>query len=507
MPIRRLATAVAIPTLTFAAALNLAQAPAAKAQPATSQSWIGTGSDPNWDSPGNWSTGAAPSGTLSELAFPDGGATCLNFDCAFSVDDIPGLEIGTLAIDPGENYLIVPATTSDSLSLSSGIEFDGTTAETNAPLVTNLEVPLALAAPQTWTLAGVPRTPSQLTVDSVTGTYPLTLSASSGAVLATAALNTGPLTVEGGGTLVVAQPSPGSLTAAAPPPPPIVGSPGVTIERDGSITFSRPGTLSGPITVARGSNSTIQVGDGTPPDATVTVSGGLTLRADTNIDFSLDSAAAPGKKPQPSTNYSRLTATGDVNLNSAALGLSEGFAQGSDQCASLKGGQTYTVISAYGAIDGTFAGIANDQVVPIGDCSWPNTPSTSAALVRYQAKSVTVTVVGGAQIKALVAQTLTPTGATIESVRANRGYTEGFDAPAIGTLALTWTETVRRKRVTVAQATNTANKVGPRRFAIKLTAAGRKLLSHANQLKLTAGATFTSVSGNQTKASKRITLN
>jgi hypothetical protein len=506
-PTRGLTTATSILTLAFVAALGLAQAPPARAQPA-SQTWIGSGSDPYWDAPRNWSTGTAPGGVLSDLVFPNNSGGCLSFDCGFSIDDIPGLAIGTLAIDPNENYLIVPTNTFNSLNISGGIAFTGATAtpQRNAPLNTNLEVPLTLTAKQTWTLTGVPDAPSQLTLDSVSGPYPLTLNASTGTTLAAAALNTGPLTINGGGTVTVTQPTPGSLAATAPPPPAIIASPGVTLRGGASISFSRPGTLSGPVTVGRGSYTTIEVGDGTPPDATVTVNGDVTLRADTSIGFWLDGAATQGKKPLASTDYSHLAATGDIDLNNAALAISEGFAQRSNQCATLKGGQTYTVISAYGAINGTFAGIANNQVIPIGSCSWPNTASTYAALIRYGKGAVTATIIGAAQIKTLVTQTLTPcTFEPIATIRQQDGCTENFEAPATGTLTLTWTTTARRKRVTVASASNVANRVGPRPLAIKLTAAARTLLN-AKQLALKATATFTPSAGNPIRASKRITL-
>ncbi len=502
-PIRGLAATVVTLTLASALALSLSAPQTARAQADPSpSSWVGTGADPYWDSAANWTAGTAPSGALGGLAFPDNGATCLNSNCVFSVDDIQGLELGTLAIDAGQNYVIVPLSASNSLSLSGGIDFQGALPQTSAPLTTNLEVAVTLAAKQTWTLDGVLDTPSRLRVGSVTGmTFPLTLNFANGTVLTAAALNTGPLTVTGNGTVVLAQPLPGSLGPAVPPPAPILGSQGVTLARGASITFKPTGTLSGPITVARGSNSTIQIGSGTTPDATVTVSGGVTLRGDTQIGFSIDAKAAQGK-PRAGVDFSKLTAMGTVNLNSAALQLSQGFVEGSTQCAPLKGGQTYTVISSYGVVNGTFAGIANDQAVSIGDCDWPNTPSPYAVLVRYQHSSVTATVIGGAQTKSLVAQTVTET-----AVLSNRGYTESYDAPTAGTLTLNWTATVHGKRVAVASATNVANRVGPRQIVIKPTAAGTKLLQGSGQLTIMASATLTSSAGTVTKASKRITLN
>jgi hypothetical protein len=507
-PIRSLTAAIALSTIALAAALIPAAADAAGLPSVPGQTaWIGTGSNPYWDTPGNWSTNAAPSGTVSELAFADNGAACANADCVFSVDDIPQLTVGTLAIDAGQNYLIVPMSSADSLTLGTGIVFQGAASQ-NARLVTNLNVPITLAAKQTWTLAGVPGTGSQLRVGPVSGTsFPLTLDLASGTVLATTGLDTGPLTIVGGGTVALSPAPPGLLTTTPPPPPSIIASPGVTLERGASVSFDRTGTLSGPITIARGSGSTLQVGTGKTPDSTVTMSGDLTLRAAAGIAFSLDSAAAPPRtKPAPGTDYSQLTATGNVHLNSSALVLSQGFVAGSGQCAALKGGQVYKVISSFGKVDGKFSGIANGQVVPIGECGWPNTPSSYAAIIRYQARAVTATVIGTAQIKALVTQTLTATNATIPGVLDARGYVESFDAPIAGILSLTWSTKVHGKRVIVASATNTANRVGPRQITLKLTNAGRTLLGRSGRATLTATADFTPTGQKQLSVSRVIKL-
>ena len=129
------------------------------------------------------------------------------------------------------------------------------------------------------------------------------------------------------------------------------------------------GAVSGPITVARGSYSTLGVGRGAAPDGTVTALGPVTLRGLTTVEFDIDQPAAVGSKPLPGADYSQLSVVGNVNLDNAALNLSQGFSDGQDQCANLKGGQLYTLIAAAGKLTGTFDGIANGQVVSLGPCN------------------------------------------------------------------------------------------------------------------------------------------
>jgi hypothetical protein len=227
------------------------------------------------------------------------------------------------------------------------------------------------------------------------------------------------------------------------------------------------------------------------------VNGNVTLRAAGTLQLWIDQPAVPGSiRPQPSADYSQLTALGTLVLNGTSLNLSQGTSDAQVSCANLTGGQTYTLISAAKLV-GTFAGIANGQVIPLGVCNPLATGPSYAVIISYNTstrpQTVTATVVGGAQIVSQVARALlvNPTQAYIATVLHGGRYNTIFNAPAAGTLALTWSTRVHGRLVRVANGSSVAGRVGPRRVPIKLTAAGRRLLRRSVQLTLTATAQFT----------------
>ena len=108
---------------------------------------------------------------------------------------------------------------------------------------------------------------------------------------------------------------------------------------------------------------------------------------------------------------------------------------------------------------------------------------------------------GGDEIAALLSRELTPRGssARIASVLSAGGYTISFKAPAAGTAALAWYElahggkasAAKAKPLLVASGRLRFSKAGRGKLRVKLTAAGRSLLSHSQRVKLTAKGTFT----------------
>jgi hypothetical protein len=383
-------------------------------------------------------------------------------------------------------------------------------------------VPLTLGAAQTWSLTGVPGTPTQLSLGAVTGQpYPLTVELANGVMLEAPELDTGPLTITGAGLVSLAGQSTEPADSIPVSPPPLMGPQGITLAGGASLMFTSPGAVSGAITVARGSSSTLELGHGVAPDGTVVVGGNVTLRKSSTLQLWIDQpavAAAAARhqrskplRPQPSADYSQLTALGAVALNGAALNLSQGYTGTQVQCAALRGGQTYTLVSAPQVI-GTFAGIANGQVVPLGVCDPSATGPAYAVIITYNTRArpqtVTATVVGPGQIQAEVADALLVPAAAADSytVLRNGGYRTTFDAPADGTLTLTWRARVRGRLVTVASGSNVAGRVGPRRVPIKLTAAGRRLLRQATAVTLTATASFASPGQSTVSVSRKISL-
>jgi hypothetical protein len=111
-------------------------------------------------------------------------------------------------------------------------------------------------------------------------------------------------------------------------------------------------------------------------------------------------------------------------------------------------------------------------------------------------------VLSSAQIAPLVGQQLTPSrkAAKIAAVLKGGGLTVVFKAPEAGTALIDWYEVppgaklakkAKPKPVLVGAGHQTFSAPGTATIKIKLTAAGKSLLKHAKQLKLTAKGTFT----------------
>jgi hypothetical protein len=106
-----------------------------------------------------------------------------------------------------------------------------------------------------------------------------------------------------------------------------------------------------------------------------------------------------------------------------------------------------------------------------------------------------------AQIAALLGQQLTPSGkaAKIAALLKSGGFTLSFKALEAGTAMIDWYEVplgaklakAKAKSVLVAAGQRTFSAAGTAKITIKLTAAGKRLLKHAKQLKLTGKGTFT----------------
>lgn len=382
---------------------------AAGAAAAANVTWTGASASDTWSTAANWSAGVAPNGSVGVLALPPSSANCASWACSFSVDDIPNLTVGTLQIDSSNNYLVVPMSSGDAIQLLGGLNFATTATPASGRLLTKLVVPMSLGAPQSWSLSGVPGTSTQLALGSVTGELePLTLQLGGGVTLQAPELDTGQLTISGAGTVAIGDQMAQPLDGVPTFPPPLISAQGVSLANGASLTFASAGAVSGPITIAPGSYSTLEIGHGVVPDGTVAVDGNVTMRTDSTLQLWIDRADA-GAQPQPSADASQLTVFGNLDLNSASLALSQGFTDTQVDCARLAGGQVYTLIAAT-SLTGTFAGIANGQVVPLGACNPLGGGASYAVILSYNTRArprtVTATVVGPVQIRALVARTL-----------------------------------------------------------------------------------------------------
>jgi hypothetical protein len=404
---------------------------------------------------------------------------------------------GTLQIDSSNNYLVAPMNAGDAIELLKGLSFSTTAAPASSRLLTKMVVPLTLGATQTWTVNGVSGIPTELALGAVTGEpYPLTVRMNDGVALQAAELDTGPLKLSGGGNVVIAAPMAEPADDVPALPPPLISSAGVTLAGGASLEFTTPDVVSGPITVAPGSYSTLQIGRGVAPDGTATVDGNVTLRANSTLQLWIDQAAVAAQAaakqkraapplPQPITDASQLTVSGTLDLANASLALSQGFTDTQVDCAALAGGQVYTLVDAT-QIVGTFSGITNGQVMPLGVCNPLGGGHSYDVIVSYNTRAkpqtITATIVGPAQIEALVGDTLTvpATATTLGGVLDGNGYRTNFEAPTPGALSLSWTAVSHGRRVTVATGSNVAGQVGPRAVPISLTTAGRRRLYAAD---------------------------
>jgi hypothetical protein len=488
--------AAAFAATVLAATALFAPAGAAAATSATTATWSGASSSNNWSTPGNWRGNAVPSGSVGVLALPPIRSSCMAWGCSFGVDDIPSLAVGTLRIDSSSNYLVAPMSAGDSIELLRGLSFSTAAPPASGRLLTKMVVPLTLGGAQTWSVSGVSGTSTELALGAVSGEAdPVTVRMTGGVTLQAAEIDTGPLKLTGGGSVVIAAQMADPADGIPAFPPPLIGAQGVTLANGASLEFSSANSVSGPIAVAPGSYSTLQIGRGVAPDGTATVDGNVTLRVNSTLQMWIDQAAVAAQaarkhkralaQPQPSTDASQLTVYGDLDLNGASLALSQGFTDTQIDCAKLTGGQVYTLVAATHLV-GSFNGISDGQVMPLGVCNPLGTASTPAVIISYNTRArpqtITATVVGAAQIKALVGRTLAlaPAAPSLQGVLAAGGHSTTFNAPTAGTLSLSWTALSHGRRVAVASGSNVAGQVGPRTVLIKLTSAGRRLLYAAD---------------------------
>jgi Phosphoesterase family len=121
------------------------------------------------------------------------------------------------------------------------------------------------------------------------------------------------------------------------------------------------------------------------------------------------------------------------------------------------------------------------------------------------------------QVEAALAGELMPSGkaAKIAALLRSGGYVVAFKAPEAGTAVIHWYQVppgarlakkAKPKPVLVGAGQGTFSAAGTATIKIKLTAAGKRLLKHAKQLKLTAKSTFTPVGGAAITATRTFVL-
>jgi hypothetical protein len=374
---------------------------------AADYTWTGAGgtASANWSNPANWSGGVAPANgeTIGTLTFPAPSAPCSaspSIAPCSSVNDLTGLTVGSLdvsdavASDPRETVIVSgnPITLTGGVSSSPGGPPPGGV----SVITTILSLPIALGAPQTWTVAGYPPTGnplgsfSGLSLGTVTGAaYPLTLRVSDFTSLLLSGDNeVGPMTVTGAdparsglgafsnGALIIA-PS----TSGTPPRLNATDGNAVTItdaQLDAGGDF-------GPLTLHGGD---LVVGVAGPGSVETVSAATLSLDRSSSVSFRIiRSGTAAG------ADYSQLRATGPVALGGAKLSVGAGTAVPGDACPNPRLGTTYTLVTTTGTLTGTFD-VPAGTVLPVGGVP-PQCRDRLPFGVRidYHPQSVTATVV------------------------------------------------------------------------------------------------------------------
>lgn len=369
----------------IAAAAALVLAPTASA--ATSTAWTGSSTSSKlWSDAANWG-GIAPGTAIGNLSFGDL-ATCdqglapAGSACYAGTDNLGAATVNHIQIGGGKEYQLSPASAgADTLTLE-GNGANPNVGITAAPSGTNLQlanlaIPIALGAAQQWDVSnnGI------LYLNKISGAHPLTLHLAHGWVQAND-IQTSALTISGPGELQLDQ---------------FAGSaeklPSVTVNDSAGpgsgLGVSANNASSGPITIAGTDNNFIVLTSRAPGETTLDVSGGVTLDATTNVEFDID-----GNDTTPGSDFSQLTASGNVAFNGAQISLWQ--AQDSGNCDPLTPGTSFTVLQA-GSLSGQIkvggrlisAGQSAPEMLQSDNCSGA---AKVPVIVSYGAKSLTATI-------------------------------------------------------------------------------------------------------------------
>lgn len=370
----------------------------------------------NWSNPTNW-IGGVPSNPVGTLTFPAlMSPTCTGeptTTCYESHNDIAGLNVNELKIDDGLSYFI----DGEGIALGAG----GLTAFPSANdkfAFPELKIPVTLSAPQTWTIEGGSEIQQLVVNSNISGSNALSVVFAGSTGFPTLDLyegdtEVGPVTVSGTGEVVVGK----SLNGTSESP--------VTLsEGAGLSSFFGSAVTLGPLTTTE--NDGVVVGQ--------SFEGGAgTLAAAGNVVFDPSSTFytyinQPGTVA--GTDFSQLSASGEVKLESAHLSLSDGeyFTESGNACESLRPGDVDTLVSATGSLTGKFNGIEDGDTVQV-QCFGTGTAPT--ARINYTAHAVTATILTAGGSPPI------PTTTALQISNA---------APAIGE-AVTYTATVTPKEV------------------------------------------------------------
>lgn len=392
---------------------------------------LGSGAT-NWSNPTNWVQDGAPSGAVGRLSFPALSTSACSSKpasvaCYQSYNDVSGLNVDSVSVDDGAPYYL----SGNAITLGAGgltaAPSPGDRAIASSP---NVQVPMTLAASQTWSITGGSGNQQLAIAAPVTGsTQPLTIKLSARATLglyaddevgAVSATSTGtpPSTVQLGSPQ-----NPGSLNATDGNPVSFSGGVGLVAD-SGKI---------GPLSMRGGQ---IQVGAPVQP-GTLAVNGGATLDAASGLaTYIHQSGTSAG------TDFSQLRATGHVDLGNARLVLGGyRFVGEVRSCPVLTPGDVDALVTTTGSLTGTFAGVPDGTTIPL-DCLGATgtaptvkinyTTHTVAATVQSSAGTPTTTTLSASPASPVTNQTVTLTATIAADSGAPSGTVEFDNGKAIG---------------------------------------------------------------------------
>lgn len=385
---------------------------------AADHTWSGGAASgtPEWSNTSNWGVGSAPitGEMVGTLSFPDlGSCDSLANTCYRSTNDVGGLTVNRIAIDDGSPYIIDG---NNGITLTGGITASTTSSSVGGP--TELSFPIALGAPNTWSIDG--SNGGRLAVlGNLTG---------SPNMLSITATNNGFLDLAGNDEV-------GAVTITGQDPT----LTGINAGENGGVDAPSDlnGTNGNPVSLTHaelaGSRGTTTLGPLTSTGGRVFVPGLLEVHGTGTISLDSNSAASFLIKQAgttPGTDYGQLSATGNVDLGNSELDILP------TPC-SLNPGDVDTIVTTAGSLMGTFAGVPDNSLVTsrdFGGCqstfrinyNRTATPRTVTATVVSSGPSTTTTL-SHSPTNPVANQTVTLT-ATVTASSGTPAGTVEFDA-------------------------------------------------------------------------------
>jgi hypothetical protein len=229
---------------------------------------------------------------------------------------------------------------------------------------------------------------------------------------------------------------------------------------------------------------------------------------------------APGASP-PSGSIAFLDEAKSIT-GCTAQALTPGSTSSTASCQlSYPASSTHHITARYGGDTGDFSSESTVQTITVSTAEpqpkeeppHKESPSTTPNSNPTSNGPSPTAIISSVQIAALLGQQLVPSGktATIPALLKDGGLTMSFKALEAGTLAVGWYEVpagaklakrTKAKPVLVASGQMTFSAAGTGKLKVRLTAAGRKLLKHAKQLKLTVEGVFAPGSGASVSVTK-----